>query len=39
MVRTTLETLDTKVIKRGRGRPRKNLVNTNKTKMKKLNIR
>ena len=35
MVRTTLETLDTKVIKRGRGRPRKNLVNTNKTKMKK----
>ena len=35
MVRTTLETLDTKVIKRGRGRPRKNLVNTNKTKVKK----
>lgn len=35
MVRTTLETLDTKVIKRGRGRPRKNLVNTNKTEVKK----
>ena len=35
MVRTTLETLDTKVIKRGRGRPRKNLVNINKTKVKK----
>ncbi len=35
MVRTTLKTLDTKVIKRGRGRPRKNLVNTTKTKVKK----
>lgn len=35
MVRTTLKTLDTKVIKRGRGRPRKNLVNITKTKVKK----